>query len=125
MIQLPDWIRFYPSDPERNPRPHPMLTKSIVTVLSLLATIALAQTEGTPSPAPLETTFEAAGLVETKMFLPENLMKGRLHTVHQQAENDGLRNTYFLYSGDRVFEVDRHRLARASVKSMPSTNCAG
>ena len=53
-----------------------MLTKHIAIALSLLATTALAQTGGTPSPAPLETTFESAGLVETKMFLPEDLMKG-------------------------------------------------
>jgi hypothetical protein len=66
-----------------------MLTKSIAIFLSLFATMAFAQTESTPSPPPLETTFEAAALVETKMFLRENLFKGRLHTVHRQTENDG------------------------------------
>lgn len=99
-----------------------MLTKSIVIFLGLLATTALAQTESTPSPAPLETTFEAAGLVETKMFLPENLLKGRLHTVHQQAENDGLRNTYFLYSGERVFEVTTGIALRAHIREIYALN---
>jgi hypothetical protein len=69
----------------------------------LFATTALAQTDSTPSPTP--TTFESGGRVETKMFLPEDLMKGRLHTVNEQAENDGLLNTYFVYSGDDAFAV--------------------
>ena len=58
-----------------------MITKHIVIALSLFATTALAQTDTTPSPAPSETTFESAGRVETKMFIPEDLMKGSLHTV--------------------------------------------
>jgi len=82
-----------------------MLIKPIVLVLSLFATMALAQTGSTPSPAPTETTFESGGLVETKMFLPEALLKGGLHTVAPQAENDGLLNTYFIDSGGRAFEV--------------------
>jgi hypothetical protein len=82
-----------------------MPTKHIVSILSLFAATALAQTENKPSPAPAEPTFEAAGLVETKMFLPDALLKGGLHTVRPQAENDGLLNTYFLDSGGRSFEV--------------------
>jgi len=99
-----------------------MLTKSIAIVLSLSATTGLAQTESSPSPAPLETAFEAPGLVETKMFLPENLLKGRLHTVHQQAENDGLRNTYFLYSGDSVFEATTGLALRARIREIYAIN---
>lgn len=99
-----------------------MLPKSLVIVLGLLTTTALAQTESTPSPAPLENTFEAAGLVETKMFLPGNLMKGRLHTLHQQAENNGLLNTYFLYSGDRVFEVTTGIALRARIREIYALN---
>ena len=103
-----------------------MITKHIVIALSLFATTALAQTDSTPSPTPLETTFESDGRVETKMFLPEDLMKGRLHTVGQQAENDGLLNTYFLYSGDKAFEVTTGlACARGFANSTPSTNCAG
>ena len=91
-----------------------MPTKHVLIALGLFATTALAQTDTTPSPTPSETTFESAGRVETKMFIPEDLMKGRLHTVGEQAENDGLLNTYFLYSGDkRVESDDRHRLAHA------------
>jgi hypothetical protein len=95
-----------------------MLTKSIVILSGLFATTALAQSASTSSPPPPATTLEAAGLVETKMFLPGNLMKGRLHTVHQQAENDGLLNTYFLYSGERVFEVTTGIALRTRIREL-------
>jgi hypothetical protein len=96
-----------------------MLTKSIVIVLCLCATsAAFAQSAGSPSPAPTETTFEAAGLVDTKMFLPENLMKGGLHTLNPQAENDGLLNTYFLYSGNNVIEVTTGIALRVRIREL-------
>ena len=96
-----------------------MLTKHIIIVLGLFAaTAAIAQPAEAPSPAPAETTFEAAGLVETKMFLPENLMKGTLHTVHPQAENDGLLNTYFLYSGNNVVEVTTGLALRIRIREL-------
>ena len=98
--------------------PHPMLTKYLVVTLSLLATTALAQIGSTPPPAPLETTFEAPGLVEAKMFLPENLMKGGLHTINPQAENDGLLNTYFLDSGSRSFEVTTGIALRIRIREL-------
>jgi hypothetical protein len=75
-----------------------MITKTIAIALSLLATAVLAQTDSSPSPAPLATAFESAGQVEAKMFLPQEL----LHSVAPQAENDGLVNTYFLSSGVEV-----------------------
>lgn len=99
-----------------------MLIKHLVIALSLLATTALAQVGGTPSPAPSETTFEAAGLVETKLFLPENLMRGGLHTVNPQAENDGLLNTYFLDSGSRSFEVTTGIALRAHIRELYAIN---
>jgi hypothetical protein len=95
-----------------------MLTRSIVIALGLFATAVLAQTQSTPSPPPLETGFEAAGLVQTRMFLPENLLKGRLHTVHQQTENDGLSNTYFLYSGDTPFAVTTGLMLRTRIREL-------
>ncbi|HEV2841907.1 MAG TPA: hypothetical protein VGW39_11320 [Chthoniobacterales bacterium] len=95
-----------------------MLTKHLAIVLSLLAATAFAQTGSTPSPAPLETTFESPGLVETKMFLPEDLMKGGLHTVNPQAENDGLLNTYFLDSGSRTFEVTTGIALRIRIREL-------
>jgi hypothetical protein len=82
-----------------------MITKRILIALGLLAATAFAQTESKPSPAPTETTFESPGLVETKTFLPEALMRGGLHTVGPQSENDGLVNTYFLDSRGSAFEV--------------------
>ena len=52
------------------------------------------------------------------MFLPEDLMKGGLHTVGPQAENDGLLNTYFLYSGDRAFEVTTGIALRTRIREL-------
>ena len=82
-----------------------MLTKHIPIALSLFVTTAIAQTDSAPSSVPPAATFESEGRVEAKMFLPEDLLKGRLHSVAPQAENDGLLNTYFLDSGGRSFEV--------------------
>ena len=96
-----------------------MPTKTILIALSLCAATAVfAQPAGSPSPAPTETTFEAAGLVETKMFLPENVMKGGLHTVNPQAANDGLLNTYFVYSGNNVVEVTTGIALRIRIREL-------
>jgi hypothetical protein len=81
-----------------------MLTRPIIIVLGLLAASALAQTDPTPSPS-RDTAFELQGRVDPKLFLPPDVMKGPLHSVAEQAENDGLLNTYFLYSGGQAFEV--------------------
>jgi hypothetical protein len=93
-----------------------MTTKPIALAFSLLATTAFAQT--TPSPAPPATTFESAGRVDAKMFLPQDLLKGRLHTVGEQAENDGLLNTYFLYVGDNAFEVTTGAALRIKIREL-------
>ncbi|HMG06815.1 MAG TPA: hypothetical protein VK581_15260 [Chthoniobacterales bacterium] len=95
-----------------------MLTKHLAIFLSLFATAALAQTESTPSPAPSEGTFESEGRVDAKMFVPQELLKGRLHSVGQQAENDGLLNTYFLYSGDQAFEVTTGIALRTRIREL-------
>lgn len=95
-----------------------MLSKHIIIALSLLASAALAQTGSTPSLAALETAFETAGLVETKLFLPENLMKGGLHLINPQAENDGLLNTYFFHSGSRTFEVTTGSALRIRIREL-------
>jgi hypothetical protein len=95
-----------------------MLTKHLVIVLSLFAAAAFAQTESTPSPAPLDGAFESEGRVDAKMFLPEDMLKGRLHSVGQQAENDGLLNTYFLYSGDQAFEVTTGIALRTRIREL-------
>lgn len=95
-----------------------MLTKHILIALSLLATTALAQTDSAPSPVPPTATFESEGRVDAKMFLPEDLLKGRLHSVAPQAENDGLLNTYFLYSGDQAFEVTTGIALRVRIREL-------
>jgi hypothetical protein len=95
-----------------------MLTKQSVTVLSLLAATAFAQTGSTPAPATSVTTFESPGRVEAKMFLPENLLKGQLHSVAPQAENDGLLNTYFLYSGNNAYEVTTGTALRIRIREL-------
>lgn len=95
-----------------------MLTKHLVFALSLFATMALAQTGSTPSPTPANAAFESEGRVEVKMFLPEDLLKGKLHTVGPQAENDGLLNTYFLYSGNNAFEVTTGIALRIRIREL-------
>lgn len=52
------------------------------------------------------------------MFLPEDLLKGRLHSVAPQAENDGLLNTYFLYSGDQAVEVTTGIALRTRIREL-------
>lgn len=94
-----------------------MQTKPIVIALSLLATTALAQTN-TPSPASPPAAFEAEGPVEAKLFLPEDAMKGRLHSVRPQAENDSLLNTYYLDSGNQVFEVTTGFALRTRIREL-------
>jgi hypothetical protein len=95
-----------------------MITKPIAIALSFLATTALAQTDSTPSPAPAETAFESPGRVEAKMFLPQELLKGPLHTIDPQAENDGLLNTYFFYSGNNSFEVTTGTALRIRIREL-------
>jgi hypothetical protein len=95
-----------------------MLTKLISIALGLLVTTALAQTESTPSPASPETAFETEGPVEAKLFLPEDVMKGRLHSVRPQADNDSLLNTYFLESRDQVFAVTTGFALRTRIREL-------
>jgi hypothetical protein len=95
-----------------------MLTKHLVFVLSFLAATAFAQTDSAPSPVPPAAAFESEGRVEAKMFLPEDLLKGKLHTVGPQAENDGLLNTYFLYSGNNAFEVTTGLALRIRIREL-------
>ena len=45
-------------------------------------------------------------------------MRGSLHTVGEQAENDGLLNTYFLYSGDDAFEVTTGIALRTRIREL-------
>jgi hypothetical protein len=97
-----------------------MLTKHLVTALSLLATTALAQIDNapTPAPTPLDAGFESEGRIEARMFLPQDVMKGRLYTVGEQAENDSLLNTYFLYSRDQAFEITTGLALRTRIREL-------
>jgi hypothetical protein len=52
------------------------------------------------------------------MFLPPDVMKGRLHSVAEQAENDSLLNTYFLYSGDQAYAVTTDRALRTRIREI-------
>jgi hypothetical protein len=96
-----------------------MITKYIIASLTLFTSPVLAQTSSsTPSPAPSPPSFESSGRVDTKLFVPADLMKGSLHTVGDQAENDGLLNTYFLYSGDDAFEVTTGIALRTRIREL-------
>lgn len=52
-----------------------------------------------------EKTFEPGGNVPAKDFVPEDKMKGTLHSVRPLAFNDGLNNTYFVDTSAGVVEV--------------------
>src|SRR5207244_1801942 len=80
-----------------------MKLKYILIAFAFLSITALAQTETTTSSAP--QAFESPGRVETKMFIPADLMSGPLHSVGDFADNDGMNNIYFLYSGDDASAV--------------------
>ncbi len=79
-----------------------MKSKYILIAFAFLSITALAQTETVTPPA---QAFEPPGRVETKMFIPADLMSGPLHSVGDYAENDGMNNTYFLYSGNDASAV--------------------
>src|SRR5438876_12165654 len=80
-----------------------MKLKYILIAFAFLSITALARTETTTSPAP--QAFESSGRVQTKMFVPADLMTGPLHSVADFADSDGMNNTYFLYSGDDAWAV--------------------
>ena len=80
-----------------------MKSNCIFDLFTFLATSALAQLQTVTSPPP--QAFESPGRVETKMFIPADLMSGPLHSVGDYAENDGMNNTYFLYSGNDASAV--------------------
>jgi hypothetical protein len=93
-----------------------MKSNYIFFALTFISGIALAQTDTTISPAP--QIFETPGRVETKIFIPADLMAGRLHSVGDYAENDGMNNTYFLYSGDDAWAVTTGIALRTRVREI-------
>jgi hypothetical protein len=93
-----------------------MKSKYIFIAFTFLTIAALAQTETTTSPAP--QAFESAGRVETKMFVPTDLMTGPLHSVGDFADNDGMNNTYFLYSGDDASAVTTGIALRTRIREI-------
>ena len=70
------------------------------------ASLALAQNEDAEFLAKFEKTFEQGGVMDTARFIPADWMSGPLHKVGVRAFNDGMHNTYFLYtSGDGETEI--------------------
>ena len=93
-----------------------MKSKYILIAFAFLSIVALAQTETTTSPA--TQTFESPGRVPTKMFIPADLMSGPLHSVGDFAENDGMNNTYFLYSGNDAWAVTTGIALRTRIREI-------
>src|SRR5438046_1633604 len=93
-----------------------MKLKYILIAFTFLSVAALAQTETATSPAP--QAFEFPRRVETKMFVPADLMTGPLHSVGDFAENDGMNNTYFLYSGDDASAVTTGIALRTRIREI-------
>src|SRR5438552_567607 len=100
------------------PTPTSILMKSKYNLIAFafLTIAALVHTETTPSPAP--QAFETPGRVPTKMFMPAELMSGPLHSVGDFAENDGMNNTYFLYSGDDAWAVTTGIALRTRIREI-------
>src|SRR5207249_2507842 len=97
-------------------RSTPMKSKYILIVSTFLSIAALAQTDTFTSPAP--QTFESPGRVATKLFISAGLMSGPLHSVGDFAENDGMNNTYFLYSGDDAWAVTTGIALRTRIREI-------
>ncbi len=93
-----------------------MKSKYVLIPLAFITIIALAQTETTTSPAP--QAFEGPSRVPTKMFIPANLMSGPLDSVGDFAENDGMNNTYFLYSGNDASTVTTGIALRTRIREI-------
>ncbi|CAN5801706.1 hypothetical protein BH20VER1_BH20VER1_22380 [soil metagenome] len=100
----------------------PSSIRSLVFALSLIETTAHAQVETSLASGAAESAFESALPVETSLFIPEDLMKGRLHSVGEEAENDGLVNTYTLYIGTRSVEVTTSSALRARIREIYAIN---
>jgi hypothetical protein len=93
-----------------------MKSKYILIAFAFLGNAALAQTETTISREP--KTFETPGRVPTKMFIPADLMSGPLHSVGDFAENDGMNNAYFLYSGNDAWAVTTGIALRTRIREI-------
>jgi len=93
-----------------------MKLKYILIAFAFLSITALARTETTTSPAP--QAFESSGRVQTKMFVPADLMTGPLHSVADFADSDGMNNTYFLYSGDDAWAVTTGIALRTRIREI-------
>ncbi len=93
-----------------------MKPQYILIAFALFGTAALAQAETTTSPA--AKTLETPGRVPTKMFIPADLLSGPLHSVGDFAENDGMNNTYFLYSGNDAWVVTTGIALRTRIREI-------
>jgi hypothetical protein len=93
-----------------------MKSKYVFIALTFHTITALAQTDTDISPQP--KNFESSGRVPTKMFVPANLMSGPLHSVGDFAENDGMNNIYFLYSGNDAWTVTTGIALRTRIREI-------
>src|SRR5437773_10300208 len=109
-----------PSEPANLLSPIPssklMKSKFILVALTFAATTALAQAQFATPPA--AKAFEILGRVPTKMFIPSDLISGPLHSVSDFAENDGMNNTYFLYSGNDAWAVTTGIALRTRIREI-------
>lgn len=97
-----------------------MKSKCILVLFIFVATSALAHLQTVTSPPP--QTFESPGRVETKMFISTDLMTGPLHSIADFAENDGMNNTYFLYSGNDAWAVTTGIALRTRIREIYAIN---
>ena len=82
-----------------------MKTNILLSIILLTATVNLSAQEAPASGPAAPEVFEAAGPVDAKTFVPAAMMAGNLHSVGEQASNDGLQNSYQLTSGGQTITV--------------------
>src|SRR5437667_4735416 len=90
--------------------------KFFLAALPFAPTTPLAQAQFATPPA--AKAFEVPGRVPTKMFIPSDLISGPLHSVGDFAENDGMNNTYFLYSGNDAWAVTTGIALRTRIREI-------
>ena len=92
--------------------PHLTFTKEMKNHHMLLTALLLAfivhlpaQSTNFPQPAEPPQNFETSAFVQANAFVPAAMMSGSLHSVGEQAWNNGLQNTYQLTSGGTTTSI--------------------
>lgn len=95
-----------------------MKTSPILLAFFSIAAAAIAQNDDAAFLAKFEKSFEVGGAVDTSRFIPADLLTGPLHKVGVRAFNDGMHNTYFLYTNSGELEVTTGLALRTRIREL-------